>query len=106
MAIEVRPISQISDASLLAVFNKLDEKGYTTLIASVDTPFNGILDFSVNSYNSHIQSSDITFSAAHVTRPYTLYQLIISVDSAYTLNFSEDYLMYRNDIDGDGIYHI
>jgi len=28
------------------------------------------------------------------------------VDSTFALNFSEDYLMYRNDIDGNGIYHI
>jgi hypothetical protein len=106
MTIVQKPLSQMSDTTLLGVFNRLDEKGYTTLIANEDVPFDGTLDFNVNSYNSHIQTADITFNAINVIRSYTLYQLIINVNSTFKLNFSEDYLMYRNDIDESGIYHI
>lgn len=108
MAIIKKPINQMSDASVTALYNLFDDKGLSSLVEYVpEGTYDGIIDFEKNYYFSHTQTANISFTAINTEKPFTIFQLILSANSDYTLEFSADFLIYRDDTDDtDSIYHI
>lgn len=108
MAIVKKPINEMSDASARALYNLFDSKGLSSLIAYTPAgDYEGIVDFEKNYYYSFTQTSNLSFTAVNTNNPFTIFQLTLNANSDYTLSFSPDFLIYRNDIDDtDSIYHI
>jgi hypothetical protein len=108
MAIVKKPINQMSDASVAALYNLFASKGLSSPIEySPSGSYDGIVDLEKNYYYSFTQTSNLSFTAINTDNPFNIFHLILNADSNYTISFSPDFLIYRNDIDNaDSIYHI
>jgi hypothetical protein len=108
MAITKKPINQLSDASIAALYTLFDNKGLSTLVEYTPVgTYDGIIDFEKNYYYSHTQTANLSFTAINTEKPFTIFQLTLTSDTDYTIEFSADFLIYRNDIDTtDSVYHI
>lgn len=108
MAIVKKPINQMSDASVAALYTLFENKGLSSLVEYVPTgSYEGIVDFAKNYYFSHTQTANLLFTAINTDKPFTIFQLTLNANNDYTIDFSPDFLIYRNDIDdSDSVYHI
>lgn len=108
MAIVKKPINQMSDASVAALYTLFENKGLSSLVEYAPTgSYEGIVDFEKNYYFSHTQTANLLFTAINTDKPFTIFQLTLNANNDYTIDFSPDFLIYRNDIDdSDSVYHI
>ena len=108
MAIVKKPINQMSNASVAALYNLFASKGLSSPIEYVPSgSYEGIVDLEKNYYYSFTQTSNLAFTAINTGTPFTIFQLTLNANSDYTISFSADFLIYRDDRDdSDSIYHI
>jgi len=108
MAITKKPINQMSDASIASLYSLFDAKGLSSLVEYVpEGSYNGIVDFEKNYYYSFTQTSNLLFTAINTNKFFNIFQLTLNINSDYDIEFSPDFLIYRNDIDEtDSMYHL
>jgi hypothetical protein len=107
MAIIKKPINEMSDASVAALYNLFENKGLSSLVEYTPAgSYEGVIDFEKNYYFSHTQTANLLFTAINREKPFTIFQLTLNVNADYNIEFSPDFLIYRNDIDDtDSVYH-
>ncbi len=74
MPITKKPINQMSDASIAALYSLFNAKGLSSLVEyAPEGSYDGIVDFEKNYYYSFTQTSNLSFTAINTDKLLTYF---------------------------------